>query len=157
MRISAFAARCVSNLAFKKAIHVVLIVFMCLVASPVFAQDSDMGARLDLARQMHEFRPSKTQIDDAIAQVSAMVPEQEREAFKIAMGQVLNYKAIEELSVEAMAETYTEAELKAMVEYYAKPEAQSASDKAGAYAAKVQPEIVKMIDKAMMRMRTGGN
>lgn len=134
-----------------------LAIVVCLMSPPAFAQDDDIGARLDLARKMHEFRPCKMQVDGAIGQVSAMLPEREREAFKMAMKQVLNYKAIEELSVDAMAQTYTEAELQAMVEYYAKPEARSASDKAGDYAAKVQPEIVEMIDKAMMRMRTGGN
>jgi hypothetical protein len=121
-----------------------LAIVVCLMSPPAFAQDDDIGARLDLARKMHEFRPSKMQVDGAIGQVSAMLPEREREAFKMAMKQVLNYKAIEELSVDAMAQTYTEAELQA-------------SDKAGDYAAKVQPEIVEMIDKAMMRMRTGGN
>ena len=54
-----------------------------------------------------------------------------------------------------MAEIYTLPELEAMVEYYSKPEAKSAAEKQEAYQDKVGPEITKMLDKALMEMRTG--
>jgi hypothetical protein len=125
----------------------------------VLAEDVDIeyDMRVDLAIEIHKFRPAKTQVNAAIEQVSNALPAGEREAFRIAMSQVLNYNVIEEISINAMVETYTQAELRAMFEYYAKPEARSASDKYSEYASRVQPEIVKIIDKAMMRMRTGGN
>jgi hypothetical protein len=68
----------------------------------------------------------------------------------------LNYEALEKISIDAMAETYTVAELEAMNEYYSKPEAKSAQPKYSNYANKVFPEITRMLDEAVMRVRTGG-
>ena len=70
---------------------------------------------------------------------------------------VLNYQAIEKISIDAMAETYTLPELQAMVDYYSKPEAISAAAKDQAYGQKVYPEIMRMLDAAMMKVRTGGD
>lgn len=122
-----------------------------------FASDDVSARQLELAKQMHSYRPAREQVDAAIERIAQAYPAAQREAFKVSMRRVLNYRAIEKSSIEAMAEVYTEAELEAMVAYYAKPEARSASEKYGAYAAKVQPGIVKMIDQAMMKIKTGGN
>lgn len=119
------------------------------------SNEADLRARMELSRQMHEFRPVEGQVNAAIDQVAQTRPPEEREAFQAAMRKILNYEAIKKISVEAMAETYTEAELKAMVEYFARPEAQSASDKEHMYAEKVYPEIIRMLDQAMMRLKTG--
>jgi hypothetical protein len=116
---------------------------------------STLDQRLALAKKMHDIRPTRDQVYIAIDQVASGQPENEREPFRQAMRNILNYKAIEKISIDAMAETYTPAELTAMVDYYSKPEAKSASDKDQAYAAKVYPEIVRMLDQAMMRVKTG--
>ena len=139
--------------------------------APVFAQeegilpsieqssvaDQNFENRLELARAMHELRPSADQVDAAIDNVALRLPANQQETFKSSMRNLLNYRTIEKISIHAMAETYTEEELKAMVEYYSKPEAQSASKKFAEYQAKVAPEIVQMIDKAIMKLKTGGD
>lgn len=144
-----------------KPIHAFFILSCAaLLAVPAAAQGQDMGSpekRLELAQKMHEFRPAREQVDSAIETVSQRLPEAERAAFRTSMQSVLNYKAIEKISIDAMAETFTEAELEAMVEYYSKPEARSVTDKYPQYQQKVAPEIVKMIDRAMMRARTGAS
>lgn len=116
---------------------------------------STLAKRLELAQKMHEIRPTRDQVDSAIRRAAESVPPQDKEAFIAAMSSVLNYKAIERISIDAMAEVYTIAELQAMVEYYSKPEARSATAKIRDWAAIVQPEINRIIDKAMMRVRTG--
>lgn len=115
----------------------------------------DFEQRYEIAREMHKLRPVKTQVDNAIETVAARLPQAQRENFRMSMKNVLNYNAIEKVSVNAMAETFTLAELEAMLEYNKKPEAISANQKFSDYQAKVGPEIVRMIDKAMMRIRTG--
>ena len=127
------------------------------VAPHGFASDGVSVRQLELAKQMHSYRPAREQVDAAIERIARAYPAEQREAFKVSMRRVLNYRAIEKSSIEAMVEGYTEAEVEAMVAYYARPEARSASEKYVAYAAKVQPEIVKMIDQAMMKIKTGGN
>ncbi len=117
--------------------------------------EASIEKRLMLAQKMHELRPTRPQVDNAILRASLSIPESEREAFVAAMKTVLPYKAIERISVDAMVEVYTLEELEAMVDYYSKPEAQSASQKVRDWAMLVQPEINRMIDKAMMRVRTG--
>ena len=117
--------------------------------------NADLDARTALAKKMHQINPTRDQINGAIDDVAMGQPEEEREAFKTAMRNVLNYQTIEKISVDAMAETYTKPELEAMVEYYSKPEAKSASDKDAVYNSKVYPEIARMLDQAMMRIRTG--
>jgi hypothetical protein len=41
-----------------------------------------------------------------------------------------------------------------MVDYYSKPEAQSAAKKDAEFAAKVYPELIKMLDQAVIRLRS---
>lgn len=118
--------------------------------------DPALERRLKLAEKMHELRPVRDQVENAIEQYAQTQPPEERAAFMSAMRSVLNPKALERISIDAYAEVYTEEELKAMVEYYSKPEARSASDKYNDYAKIVYPEIVRMLDKAAMRVRTGG-
>lgn len=126
------------------------------VAKPESTQDaSTLAKRLELAQKMHEIRPTRDQVDNAIRRASESVPAKDKEAFIAAMSTILNYKAIERISIDAMAEVYTVAELEAMIEYYSKPEAKSATSKVRDWAAIVQPEINRIIDKAMMRVRTG--
>ncbi len=111
--------------------------------------------KIELARIMHRIRPTRDQVDGAIRRASMALPQSERQAFTGAMQGMLNYNAIERISMDAMVQTYTLKELKSMVDYFSKPEAKTASDKTGYWARAVQPEIARMIDRAMMRVRTG--
>ncbi len=114
-----------------------------------------LGKKLALAKTMHEIRPVRVQVDAAVKRVSERLPAYERQNFVVTMQSMLNYNAIERISTDAMVDTYTLEELKSMVEYFSKPEARSASTKVNSWARSVHPEIVKMIDRAMMRIKTG--
>lgn len=116
---------------------------------------ADWDARLALAKRMHEIQPAAGQLDDAIASVAERLPVQERKGFEIAMKKILDYKTLEQTSIEAMAETFTLSELKAMVAYNESPEAQSISKKFSIYQGKIQPKVYEMLDRAMMQVRTG--
>ncbi len=114
-----------------------------------------LAKKIKLAKEMHNIRPTREQVDSAVRRAALKLPEHERASFMTAMRSMLNYNAIERISIDAMIETYSYKELKSMVEYFSKPEAKSASRKIAPWARKVQPEIVRMIDRAMMRIRTG--
>lgn len=116
----------------------------------------DMAIRLDLSEKMHKIRPARKQIDSAIEQVARSgLPVEEQQAFILSIKRIIDYKALEKTSIEAMAETFSVPELKAMVDYYEKPEAQSASEKFPDYQKKIEPVIYQMLDRAMMQVRTG--
>ncbi|MCB1531562.1 MAG: DUF2059 domain-containing protein [Alphaproteobacteria bacterium] len=136
------------------------LVAICLVfAAPSFAQDESgevLARKVDLARQIQALRPAKDQIDSAIERYTAHLPANQREVYQTSLKNVFNYDALEKASIDAYAQVYTEAELQAMLAYYSTPEAQSAVSKTDAYAALVYPEIIRMLDRAMMQVKTGG-
>lgn len=111
--------------------------------------------KIALAKEMHQIRPTRTQVDSAVAGAAMSLPASERQNFIIMMKSRLNYNAIERISIDAMVDTYTLVELEAMVEYFSKPEAKSASAKVHSWAKAVNPHIVRMIDEAIMRIKTG--
>ena len=152
----------------KKYYILCLIVLLAISQAPVFAQDkaesqsqpeekvdATYEERIELATKMHDLRPVRAQVEGAIDRYAETRPANERESFKTAMRSVFNLKALEKISVDAYAETFTVEELRSMVEYYSKPEARSASDKYENYAAIVYPEIVRMLDRAAIRLKTG--
>lgn len=114
-----------------------------------------LAKKVELAEMMHKIRPTRDQVEAAVSRVASTLPANDRQNFIIAMRATLNYNAIERISIDAMVETYTLKELESMVDYYSKPEAVSASRKIGSWAGQVQPQIRKMLDEAMMRIKTG--
>lgn len=117
--------------------------------------ESTLARRIELAEKMHTYISTRDQVDNAIRRSAQAMPSPERENFISAMSSMLNYNAIERISVDAMAETFTVEELEVMVDYYSKPETAEISRKTRLWGEKVQPEITRMIDKAMMRVRMG--
>ncbi|MEZ5813631.1 MAG: DUF2059 domain-containing protein [Alphaproteobacteria bacterium] len=122
------------------------------------AKADDFARRLELAEKMLEIRPAKVQLESAVDSYIGNYlfthPEKEQQLFRTAVLNVMNPKALEKLSIDAYAETFTLKELESMVEYYSKPEAQSAREKQAEFNRKVAPEIVKMLDQALMKART---
>jgi len=114
-----------------------------------------LAEKIALAKEMHQIRPTRKQVDSAVKRAAQNLPSFDRQNFIVSMQSMLNYNAIERISIDAMVDTYTLVELKSMVEYFSKPEAISASSKVSSWARAVQPEIVRMIDRAMMRIKTG--
>jgi hypothetical protein len=148
------------------------LLLLMLLPAPLYAADekpaaaaeapkqdpADLDKRIELSKKWHGLMPVsvRDQVNLAIEEAASAQPENQKEIFRANMRNILNYQAIEKISIDAMAEIYTTAELQALVEYYSKPEAKSATTKYQLYAAKVYPEITRMLDQAMMRARTGG-
>ena len=111
--------------------------------------------RLRLAERMHEIWSMRERINAALKSMAQRYPEEERDSFMNAMQLAMDYSRIEEASIDAMVNTFTTAELQAMVDYYGSKSGQSAEDKRSIYQDRIQPVIQKMIDKAMMAYKTG--
>lgn len=117
--------------------------------------DTVLKQKIYLAKTMHQIRPTRDQVDAAVTMAAQSLSPNERQPFIQGMKRILNYNAIERISIDAMVGTYTLVELESMVAYFSKPEARSASRKINSWAMQVQPEIIRMIDKAIARLRTG--
>jgi len=136
-----------------------LLTLLFCFSLPALAQvtESDAEKRMELSEKLHEIKPIKPRIDRSINTIANQMKQSDQRAFAATVKRILNYNAIETASIKAMAEIYTVPELEAMIEYYQKPEAISAAEKQDEYQARVAPEITKMMDKALMEMRTGGS
>jgi uncharacterized protein len=136
-----------------------MLVALCVFTAGAYAAEADadpsLAHRLELAKRMHEIKPVKDQVDKAIEIYVERLPEKEREVYRTALKQIMNYEVLEKVSVDAYVQTYTEAELEAMVAFFGSPEGRSASEKFDAYGKIVYPEIVKMLDQAIMKAKTG--
>ena len=116
----------------------------------------DKAKRLELAQKMHEIRPARAQVDEAVQQVARNLPPLEREKLLNLVEKAFDYKKLEKLSVDTMVDLFTVAELQKMVDYFGSPEAKAIGEKLPQYQAKLQPEILRMLDTALMEDRTGG-
>lgn len=139
---------------FKAALLTLSALTLIGAATPVHAQDDD-ARKMALVKQMHEIRPARTQVREAIEQVSRNLPPMERDRFLKMVENAFDYDRLETLSVEAMADLFTLAEMEKMVDYFGSPEAQSIGEKLPKYQERIQPEIIRMLDAAMMAERTG--
>lgn len=139
---------------------IILSVFCVLsMAVPAGAQDADTGdmaARLELAKRMNSIRPARMQVEEAVAQVTANLPAAEADKVKQMVEKHFDFERLQEMSIKSMAETFTVPELEKMVSYFESDEAKAIEKKLPAYQAKVNPEIVRMLDAAIINERTGG-
>lgn len=141
------------------------VIVLISLALPVFAQEegtpvpekaqSVPQSRIDLAGQMHDIWPIRTRIESAIDSVSQNFPDERRAEIKAAMRKAINYDQIQEASIRAMATTFTDDELKAMIEFYGSDVGRSISAKTPEYENALTPIMVQMLDKAMLDLRTG--
>lgn len=143
--------------------HLFLFLIIAFLSVPAMAQDGTPVAqeeavtpeRLALAEKMHEIWPIRTRVETAIERVSENFPEERRLEVKAAMRKSIQFDQLEEESIKAMAEIFTEDELKAMIEFYGSDVGRSISEKTTDYELALRPVMTKMMDKAMLDLRTG--
>lgn len=136
--------------------------FLGLLYSPLMAQEvskpvpeEDMALKTELVDKMHQIRPAKAQVMEAVDQVSRNLPPLERDKFLKMVERGLDVDKLDKLSRQTMMELFTVAELQKMVDYFGSPEAKAIGEKLPKYQEKLQPELFKMMDAAMMEQRTG--
>jgi hypothetical protein len=115
----------------------------------------DYEGRLGLSRQMHEIWPIRPKIETALENISQQIPQQERLKFKAAMRKAIQFDALEEASVEVMADIFNAKELGAMIAFYGSKEGRSVSHKTSDYERALEPTLVKMVDKALLDVKLG--
>ncbi len=117
--------------------------------------DGDYEVRLKLSQKMHEIWPMRQKIENALDLVSERIPEKDRLSFKAAMRKSIKFDALEETSIDAMADIFTEKELKKMIDFYGSKEGRSVSYKTSDYEKALQPMMIKMLDKALLNAKMG--
>lgn len=134
-----------------------LFALVILGAGPCYAQQDPgtMEKRLELAEKMHEIRPARGQVEAAVEQLANGLPEDRQQMFRTRIMQVFDIQALEQSSVEAMAEVFTTAELEKMIDYFGSEEGRRISEKMVIYQELVRPDLVRLLDEALITIRTG--
>ncbi len=135
----------------------ILLVLLALLVMPtaVLAQDAPSKERLALSQKMHEIWPMRTRMESALEAVAEGFPEDRRLEMLASMRKSIQFDELEEESIKAMAEIFTEEELKAMIEFYGSETGRAISIKTGDYEMAIRPVLAKMMDKAMMDLKLG--
>lgn len=137
-----------------------LILALVLLSTPAFAQEGAVtepvsAKRIELSEKMHEIWPIRTRMETAIDSVAEGFPADKQAEIKAAMRKSVQFDQLEEASIKAMAETYNEEELTAMIDFYGSETGRAISAKTSDYEFALRPIMVQMIDKAMLDLRTG--
>lgn len=147
--------------------HLLLILPLIAFSYPAFAVEEapateqvsalspDEKERLELAGKMHEIWPIRTRVETALESIAKGVPEDRQSEVKAAMRKAIQFGQLEEESIKAMAEIFTAEELKAMITFYGSDTGRAISAKTGDYELALRPVMVRMIDAAMLDLRTG--
>ena len=117
--------------------------------------DGNHDVRLELSEKMHEIWPIRPRIESALDDIAEQIPQGDRLKFKAAMRKAIEFQALEQASIDAMADIFSEKELNAMIAFYGSKEGRSVSHKTGDYEKALQPLMIKMIDKALADVKLG--
>lgn len=124
--------------------------------APIAAlKDDNYEERLELSRKMHEIWPVRPKVENALDIVAEQIQPQERLKFKAGMRKAIKFEALEEASIDAMADIFTVKELKAMIAFYGSKEGRSVSYKTSDYERALEPVLTKMMDKALLDVKLG--
>lgn len=125
------------------------------VAAPAIPAE-EMKERTKLATDYHDLVDIREIINKDIASGAAALNPEEQEKYMTAIQVRIDYDKIEQLSIAAMANTFTVPELKALIAYFGSPEGKSSQAKMGQYIDQVSPEVRKAIDAALVDAQFGG-
>ncbi len=123
--------------------------------APLAEEEGDYEERLSLSREMHQIWPIRPKIENALDVVVAQIEPAKRLEFKSGMRKAIEYDALEEASVDAMADIFTAKELRAMIDFYGSKEGRSVSHKTVDYEKALLPLMTKMVDKALLDLKVG--
>ena len=130
---------------------ILLIAAVTLVTSmPVLAQDSqELAKRIEIAKKYSEIVPVENEINDAIEQLSLQVPVDRRALMTSILKRSIKADRLKAVSELALAETFSTAELQALVDFYDTPEGMAVREKMPDYQNKIAPVLEEMIREAV--------
>lgn len=111
--------------------------------------------RLELSRKMHEVWPVRPRVESALEVLSEQIEPANRTKFKAGMRRAIKFEALEEASIDAMADIFTVEELQAMIDFYGSKEGRSVSHKTDDYERAIQPVLTRMLDKSLLDVKLG--
>ena len=129
---------------------------ICLIAVTLLAtakiamsQDAVTQTKVELSQELHETWAVKENVIKLVEQIAEAMPAERRAEARERLLAVINPEKVEKISVATAAETFSEGELEAMVEYYKSPMGQAAEAKRPVYEEKLSTQIQKLVDQGI--------
>lgn len=138
-----------------KSIFTIALCVMLVMSAPASGLAQDADTRRALAEQMIELTPPRPMVATAARDIASRMPQQNQVPVFEGLMRQFNFERMEAAMVDAMAEVFTEAELRRMVDYHSSPEMQAINEKMPVYQAMIEPMMKRLMDEAFMRARTG--
>lgn len=136
-----------------KIIVALSLFMMALMPLNVMAQNNleaeELSKRLVLAKQYFEIFPMEDEIKEAIDQLVLNVPKSERVLFKTILERHIKIPRILAVSEMALAEIFTQDELRAMVAFYSTDEGKAIREKMPLYRQATDPILEQMVSDAV--------
>lgn len=143
---------------------------LLLAANPVHAQESKTTATTTsvttpgstvlagrgLAQALATVMPLDQQVNDFTNSMAEALPKDKQAVFKGIMKKNIDIAKLREAATDALLKTYTEAELRTMYDFYAKPESQTIMRKLSAFGQAMQPTVEAMLTKAVAESQKAG-
>jgi hypothetical protein len=118
---------------------------------------AEANSKTLLAQDFFEIRPVADLANNAVANLAAAKPVQERTLFARQMRLNMDYAQLERKMIAALLETYTADEIKAMVAFYGSDLGRSITAKQLAFEQAVSPILQQMLDQAFVKANYGDN
>ncbi len=117
-----------------------------ILVTPVMADDTaDLAAKLKLAKEYSKQVPVADEVKATIDALAVQVPMDQRVIFRSVLERNIKVDQLESVSELSMAEVFTEAELKALVDFYSTPRGQATRVKMVEYQNRIKPILEQMI------------
>ncbi|MES2729474.1 MAG: DUF2059 domain-containing protein [Pseudomonadota bacterium] len=114
------------------------------------ADDKHVASRTKLATEIHQKVDVRERLFKAMDVLTQFMTPTEKASFWTKMKVAMPAEKVNAVSIKAMADTYTEDELKAMLAFYSSPAGKSAESKRSEYEKRVGPEFTKLLDQAVI-------
>lgn len=122
-------------------------------ASPAQALEDTPRNREQQVERYLKAIPAEMLFNDVTERMSRDMPTGEREAFRSAMKQSVDFPALTSAMRNAMLKTFTADELQALTDFYSSPIGRSAVAKMGAYMAELAPVVTAEINRAQASLQ----
>jgi hypothetical protein len=135
-----------------KSITVLLLLFATASVASAQGTDSDTEAnRREAVKEYLEVQPVEKMMRDVVEKMSAGMPGESKELTQAMMDE-LRYDTLRTAMIDAMANTFTVEEIEALTQFYSTPEGRSVMEKMSSYMAKLQPVIMKEVQRSMKQV-----
>lgn len=115
------------------------------------AQDKSTNQKRQVATQLQSVWGVRDQVKELIETIVSRLPADQKQGFRDYMSKIVDLDALDQVSVDAAVDVFSEEELNAMLAYYSSEHGKSAEGKRKLYNDKIMPQVQALIRAGMVQ------